>query len=103
MTEAELVSVFPAGAHNNRRDIERAMQASHDALIAELGARRRSGVTWMVYERAQWAAPMRDLFADPDFDGLRTFLEGDDVVLVVAFAEADPEADDHQPKEQTDE
>lgn len=95
LLSAELVATFPAAAHDSKRDIEEAMQATHDMLIAELGDRRRSGVTWMVYEGpGRYEALKQWHYDTPEFQGLRDWIDGNPTcVLVVAMAAADPDAD----------
>lgn len=99
LMQSDLVATFPAGAYNTKADIEEAMQATHDMLIRELGNRRRSGVTWMVYDgENRWVALREFRYGPPEFQGLREWLEGTpDSVLVVAMAAADPDPDDPDP------
>jgi hypothetical protein len=96
LMQAELIATFPAAAHNTKADIEEAMQSTHDMLLRELGDRRRSGVTWMVYENeSRWVAIREFRYEPPEFQGLRDWLEATPgSVLVVAMAAAEPGADE---------
>jgi hypothetical protein len=96
LMQSDLVATFPAGAYNTKADIEEAMQSTHDMLLRELGDRRRSGVTWMVYEdEGRWMAIREFRYEPPDFQGLREWLEATPgSVLVVAMAAAEPGAGD---------
>lgn len=92
LLSAELIATFPAAAEDTKADIEQAMQATHDFLIRELGDRRRSKVTWMVYEgdgRGEAIEQWR--YDTPEFQGLRDWIDRHpDSVLVVAMAAAEP-------------
>lgn len=81
--------------------LEEARQLTHDALIAEMGARRRGGVSWR-----WWSA--RTVLDDPGFAGLLAGAEYAELrgylarcpegLLVMATAPGDPPADaeEHQ-------
>lgn len=70
--------------------VDEAKQATHDRLIAQLGARRRSGVAWDVLEGEAAKAQLRHLHSHSDQwrQGMAKLREFGGF-LVVAMANAD--------------
>lgn len=87
---------YAATAVHSHSEIEEAKQATHDSLIAELGARRRGGVRW-------WVIAPENVHAFLAEESVRTGSDNSDLLawfadhpgggLVVAGAEAVPPDD----------
>lgn len=89
--DTERVGVSVAlGYAATEADVDAIMEQTHDKLIADLGARRRSGVLWdLVRGRARIRRELRRLGVDTERGEIDQRVDDEPQgVLVIAFAEA---------------